>query len=37
MTGSYAAAYLPAVLVPLLPVLAFMVMGLLFIYVESEA
>ncbi len=37
MTGTYAAAYLPAIFIALLPVLAFSVMGLLFIYVETEA
>ncbi|MEL4894098.1 photosystem I reaction center subunit VIII [Crocosphaera sp. Alani8] len=37
MTGTYAAAYLPAIFVTLLPVLAFAVMGLLFVYIESEA
>ncbi len=37
MTGTYAAAYLPIIFVPLMAVLAFTVMGLLFIYVESEA
>ena len=37
MTGTYAAAYLPAILVALLPVLAFTVMGLLFVYIETEA
>lgn len=37
MTGTYAAAYLPAIFVVLLPVLAFTVMGLLFVYIETEA
>ncbi|CCQ49534.1 photosystem I reaction center subunit VIII [Crocosphaera watsonii WH 8501] len=37
MTGTYAAAYLPAIFVALLPVLAFTVMGLLFVYIETEA
>ncbi len=37
MTGAYAASFLPTVLVPLLPVAAFAVMGLLFLYVESDA
>ena len=37
MTGTYAAAYLPASFVALLPVLAFTVMGLLFVYIETEA
>ena len=36
MTGAYAASYLPAILVPLLAFAAFAVMGLLFVYVESE-
>jgi photosystem I subunit 8 len=37
MTGAYAASFLPAILVPLLAVIAFGVMGLLFLYVESDA
>ncbi|ACK67922.1 photosystem I reaction center subunit VIII [Rippkaea orientalis PCC 8801] len=37
MIGNYAASYLPVIFVPLMAVLAFTVMGLLFIYVESEA
>ena len=37
MLGDYAASYFPFVFVPLLPVAAFAVMGLLFIYVESDA
>lgn len=37
MTDTYALSYLPAIFVPLMAVLAFTVMGLLFIYVESDA
>ena len=37
MIGSYAASYLPVIFVPLMAVLAFAVMGLLFTYIESEA
>ncbi|MGK7876020.1 MAG: photosystem I reaction center subunit VIII [Xenococcaceae cyanobacterium] len=37
MTGVYAASFLPVVFVPLLALVAFAVMGLLFIYIESEA
>jgi len=37
MLGDYAASYLPFVFVPLLAVSAFAVMGLLFMYVESDA
>lgn len=37
MTGSYAASFLPTILVPLLPIAAFAVMGFLFLYVESES
>lgn len=37
MTLAYAASFLPEIFVPLLPFAAFAVMGLLFVYVESEA
>lgn len=38
MTGDYAASYLPAILVPIIGwLLPAVVMGLLFIYIESEA
>ena len=37
MIGDYAASFLPAVFVPMLALVAFAVMGLLFIYVESDA
>jgi len=38
MTGSYAASYLPMILVPVVGLLMPLVtMGLLFIYIESEA
>ncbi len=37
MTDAYTLSYLPVIFVPLMAVLAFTVMGLLFIYVESEA
>ena len=36
MAGAYAASFLPTVLVPLLPIAAFAVMGLLFLYVEND-
>ncbi|ELR98142.1 hypothetical protein [Gloeocapsa sp. PCC 73106] len=36
MTGAYAASFLPTLLVPLLPIAAFAVMGLLFLYVETD-
>ncbi|OKH19718.1 hypothetical protein [[Limnothrix rosea] IAM M-220] len=37
MTGAYAASFLPAMLVPMMAVLNFVVLGLLFTYIESEA
>lgn len=38
MTGSYAASYLPWILIPVVTwLLPIVVMGLLFIYIESEA
>ena len=37
MTGTYAASFLPAMLVPMMAVLNFVVLGLLFKYIESEA
>ncbi len=37
MTGAYAASFLPVVFVPLLALVAFAVMGLLFIHIESDA
>ncbi|TAG97456.1 MAG: photosystem I reaction center subunit VIII [Oscillatoriales cyanobacterium] len=38
MTGSYAAAFLPWILIPLVTwVMPIVVMGLLFIHIESEA
>ncbi|NJN20395.1 MAG: photosystem I reaction center subunit VIII [Leptolyngbya sp. RL_3_1] len=37
MLGDYAASFLPVALVPILAVSAFAVMGLLFIYIESDA
>jgi hypothetical protein len=37
VTGSYAASFLPMILVPLMPVFAAVMMGLFFMYVESDA
>ncbi|MFB2892034.1 photosystem I reaction center subunit VIII [Aerosakkonemataceae cyanobacterium BLCC-F50] len=38
MTGSYAASFLPWILIPIITwLLPAVVMGLLFIYIESEA
>ena len=37
MLGDYAASFLPVVFVPMLAVVAFAVMGLFFMYVESDA
>lgn len=38
MTGSYAASFLPWILIPVITwLLPAIVMGLLFIYIESEA
>ncbi|MDQ2096137.1 MAG: photosystem I reaction center subunit VIII [Tychonema bourrellyi B0820] len=38
MTGSYAAAFLPWILIPLVTwVMPIVVMGLLFIHIESDA
>ncbi len=37
MLGDYAASFLPAVFVPMLAVMAFAVMAILFSYVESDA
>ncbi|NET09631.1 MAG: photosystem I reaction center subunit VIII [Merismopedia sp. SIO2A8] len=37
MIGDYAASFIPVIFVPLLAVVAFAVMGLFFIYVESDA
>ncbi|MBE9227144.1 photosystem I reaction center subunit VIII [Phormidium sp. LEGE 05292] len=38
MTGSYAASFLPWILIPIITwLLPAIVMGLLFIYIESEA
>ena len=37
MLGTYALPYLPVIFVPLMAVLAFTVMGLLFMHVEAEA
>lgn len=38
MTGTYAAAYLPWILIPLVTwLMPAVVMGLLFIYIETEA
>ncbi|MGK7929235.1 MAG: photosystem I reaction center subunit VIII [Spirulina sp.] len=37
VTGSYAASFLPIAFVPLMAVAAAVVLGLLFMYIESEA
>lgn len=37
MFGTYAASFLPALLVPALPLAFFVVLGLLFTYIETEA
>ncbi|NJN72433.1 MAG: photosystem I reaction center subunit VIII [Limnothrix sp. RL_2_0] len=37
MTGTYAASFLPAILVPGLPLMFFVTLGLLFTYIETEA
>ncbi|HBE20035.1 MAG TPA: photosystem I reaction center subunit VIII [Cyanobacteria bacterium UBA11149] len=37
MTGAFAASFLPAVMIPLVVICAFVSMGLFFLYVEGEA
>lgn len=37
MTGAYAASYLPVCFVPLMALSFFVVLGLLFTYIEADA